>query len=289
MSKNWQEAGDAYVKAGEIYEKNLKEPHDACTRYIEAARAYRNVDTKAAIKYFGIAVDMHMEGNRFSVAAKLYKDIAELYEKEMDHEGAKQAFTKAADWYAHCTHPFTLLSPLLTQLTLTLPSRCPIPPCDACRSYDAEDSTANSTSCWVKVAALSAELEDYKKAIEIYERISNKALEGSSAGRWGVKDYLFKALLCHLVLAAKKNDMAPVEAAVDKYKDMLPQLDGTREVKLIEDLCAAFKEDDMDLYSDTVFRYDEIYKLDNWTAKVLLDVKNIMKNGPEGGKEDDFS
>ena len=52
VSKNWQEAGDAYVKAGEIYEKNLKESHDACTRYIEAARAYRNVDTKAAIKYF---------------------------------------------------------------------------------------------------------------------------------------------------------------------------------------------------------------------------------------------
>ena len=141
----------------------------------------------------------------------------------------------------------------------------------------------------MKVAALSAELEDYKKAIEIYERISQKALEGSSAGRWGVKDYLFKALLCHLVLGAKKNDMAGVEAAVDKYKDMLPQLDGTREVKLIEDLVNAFKEDDMDVYSDTVFRYDEIYKLDNWTAKVLLDVKNIMKNGPDAGKEDDFS
>ena len=107
MSKNWQEAGDAYVKAAEIYEKNLKEPHDACTRYIEAARAYRNVDTKAAIKYFGIAVDMHMEGNRFSVAAKLYKDIAELYEKEMDHEGAKQAFTKAADVHHHHAHTHT--------------------------------------------------------------------------------------------------------------------------------------------------------------------------------------
>ena len=158
------------------------------------------------------------------------------------------------------------------------------------RSYESEDSAANATSCWVKVAALSAELEDYKKAIEIYERISNKALEGSSAGRWGVKDYLFKSLLCQLVLAAKKNDMEPVEKAVEKYKDMLPQLDGTREVKLIEDLAAAFKEDDMDLYSDTVFKYDEIYKLDNWTAKVLLDVKNIMKNGPEGGKDaDDFS
>lgn len=245
-----QEAGDAYVKAGEIYEKNLKEAHDACTRYIEAARAYRNVDSKAAIKYFSIAVDMHMEGNRFSVAAKLYKDIAELYEKELDHEGAKNAYTKAAD--CQSTSPLSRSSPhpLYPLHCLTV-----IVLCDVCAGYDAEDSSANATSCWVKVAALCAELEDYKKAIEIYERISNKALEGSSAGRWGVKDYLFKALLCQLVLAAKKNEMEPVEKAVEKYKDMLPQLDGTREVKLIEDLVNAFKEDDMDLYSDTVFRY----------------------------------
>ena len=159
----------------------------------------------------------------------------------------------------------------------------------ASSGYDAEDSSANATSCWVKVAALSAELEDYKKAIEIYERISQKALEGSSAGKWGVKDYLFKALLCQLVICAKKNDMEQLEKNIDRYKDIYPQLDGTREIKLIEDLMAAFKEDDMDLYSDTVFKYDEIYKLDNWTAKVLLDVKNIMKNGPGGDKEADFS
>ena len=89
------------MKAAEIYEKNLKESHDATTRYVEAARAYKNVNTTAAIKYYGIAVDMHMEGNRFSTAAKLYKDIAELYEKDMEYEGAKQAYTKAADCQSH--------------------------------------------------------------------------------------------------------------------------------------------------------------------------------------------
>ena len=95
------------MKAGEIYEKNLKESHDACTRYVEAARAYKNVNTAAAIKYYGIAVDMHMEGNRFSTAAKLYKDIAELYEKDMEYEGAKQAYTKAADCQHEHSHSST--------------------------------------------------------------------------------------------------------------------------------------------------------------------------------------
>ena len=104
VGKNWQEAGDAYVKAGEIYEKNLKEDHDATTRYVEAARAYKNVDTEAAIKYYSIAVDKHMEGNRFSTAAKLYKDIAELYERDMNHKGALGAYTKAADCQHRTAH-----------------------------------------------------------------------------------------------------------------------------------------------------------------------------------------
>ena len=94
-----QEAGDAYVKAAEIYEKNLKEAHDARSKYVDAAKAYKNVDTKAAVKYYSVAVDMDMEGNRFSTAAKLYKDIAELYEKELDYDNAKNAYTRAADCY----------------------------------------------------------------------------------------------------------------------------------------------------------------------------------------------
>ena len=119
------------MKAAEIYEKNLKEPHDATTRYVEAARAYKNVNTAAAIKYYGIAVDMHMEGNKFSTAAKLYKDIAELYEKDMEFEGAKQAYTKAADCQrTHCTmhqhtqpwRPIGDVSELLQSLHLLCPS-----------------------------------------------------------------------------------------------------------------------------------------------------------------------
>jgi len=252
VSKLWQQAGDAYVKAADISEKNLKEVNDAISRYVDAGKAYKNVNTKAAVKYFQISVDMYMELNRFGTAAKVWKDIAELYEKEMDLKSAQHAYQKAAD------------------------------------CYDAEDSGANASAMHVKVAHIAAELEDYKKAIEIYEKVSQKALDGASAGRWGVKDHLFKALLCHLVMCAKEHKMDPMEDVINKYKDMLPQLEGTREIKLIEDLAKAFTDDDLDLFSDTVFRYDEIYKLDNWTAKVLLEIKNQLKNGPEQ-QESDFS
>lgn len=250
VSKNWNEAGSAYVKAAEIYETNLKEVFESCTHYINAAKAYKNVNTKLAMKYFQLAVELHMENNRFSTAAKLWKEMAEINEKSMDLKDALMCYQKAADCYV------------------------------------ADDSQANASACSIKVANLAAELEDYKKAIEIYEAVSTKALEGSSAGRWGVKDYLIKALLCHFVLAAKSFDLNSLEEAVDRYQNMSPQLVGTRELKLVEDLIHFFKESDVDGFSDAVFRHDEIYKLDNWTAKVLLEVKNALKNGPEEQEQD---
>lgn len=45
MNKNWQEAGDAYVAAAECSEK-LKEEHDVCTHYVNAAKAYKNCNVK---------------------------------------------------------------------------------------------------------------------------------------------------------------------------------------------------------------------------------------------------
>jgi alpha-soluble NSF attachment protein len=66
---------------------------------------------------------------------------------------------------------------------------------------------------------------------------------------------------------------------------MCPQLEGTREQKLIQDLIIDFNEREVDNFSDHVFRFDEILKLDNWTAKVLLDIKNSLE---KGGDDDDL-
>jgi alpha-soluble NSF attachment protein len=107
--------------------------------------------------------------------------------------------------------------------------------------------------------------------------------------KWSVKDYLFKAGLCHLVLGAKANDVSGVEKALDKYKDMHPAFDGTREAKLLEDCVDAYNKNDVELFTGHVFKFDSIIKLDNWTASLLLQVKDILKGvGPAvvGGDEE---
>lgn len=281
ISKNWQEAGDAFAKSADIAEKQLKEIHEATTDYVNAAKCFKNVSSELALKYYQLAVDLHMENNKFSQAARIWKELAELNEKEMNAEGAMNAYQKAAD------------------------------------CFEAEDSKVNASSCLIKVADLAAEQQDYKKAIEIYENVSNASLENTAA-RWSVKDYLFKALLCQFVMAAStsKQDMDAMDAAIAKYTEMLPSLEGkhtnsrnkadtlevwrltvvyyfcfffpgTRELKLINETVAAFKADDETAFSDRVFEHEEIYKLDKWSINVLFAVHKLLKDGPKNKTGDD--
>ncbi len=131
---------------------------------------------------------------------------------------------------------------------------------------------------FIKVADLAADAEDYKRAISIYEKVSRSSVE-NSALRWSVKDYLFKALLCHLVVAAPSHRMEGVSSKLDSYVDMCPHLDNTREKTLIEELVGDFDAQDADAFADHVFRFDEIMPLDRWKSKVLLKVKKSLEGG----------
>jgi len=95
------------------------------------------------------------------------------------------------------------------------------------------------------------------------------------------KKYMFKALLCHFVLGAKAGDVSGVADAVTKYKNMSAAFDGTRECKLIESLDAAYAASDVQKFTDHLFAYDRISKLDNWTSTLLLSVKSALKASTE--------
>ena len=55
--------------------------------------------------------------------------------------------------------------------------------------------TANA--CFKDAADLRAELEEYKEAIALYEKVSEHAL-GSALTRYSVKEYWLRSLLCAL-------------------------------------------------------------------------------------------
>lgn len=66
--------------------------------------------------------------------------------------------------------------------------------------YSGEDSNAQANVCLLKVAQFAGTLEDYDKAIDLFERVSLKSLENNLT-KWSVREYLFKAMICVLCLA----------------------------------------------------------------------------------------
>jgi len=242
IDKEWEKAGQTYVKAAEICEKQ-KNFHEATQHYMNAAKAFKNANPKDAVKMYTIAITLQMDNNRFSSAAKLWKEVAQLEEKQMHTKEAIKAWSE----------------------------------CATC--FEADDAVASANQAHLKVAELvSADEEDYPRAIAIYEKVAAIAAE-NTLSKYSVKDYMFKASLLRFAEGARKNDMKSVTANVEKYKDTYPIFEGTRECKLIESCLKAFEDEDVEKFTLSVRDYDRITRLDNWTAKILLDIKAVLQDG----------
>ena len=109
--------------------------------------------------------------------------------------------------------------------------------------FKGEESNSSATKCLVKVAQYSAQLENYEKAIQIYEQVQNlvhtgalhvvvkaaaSALE-SNLLKYSAKDHFFRASLCHLCV-----DSINAQHALNKYEEQHPAFADSREAKLIK-------------------------------------------------------
>jgi len=83
------------------------------------------------------AIDIYTDMGRFTMAAKQHQNIAEMYETEaVDLERAITNYEKASDYFM------------------------------------AEESKSSANKCKLKVAQYAAQLEDYDRAIQIYEEVN---------------------------------------------------------------------------------------------------------------------
>lgn len=103
-----------------------------------------------------------MQLGRLGVAARHLRDTAEVLEKEGDKQGAMELYEKAADL------------------------------------YDGESSsTTESNKCKLKIAQFAAEVEDYPKAVKLYEDAAKVALDNNLL-KFSAKGYLLNSFLCVL-------------------------------------------------------------------------------------------
>ncbi|GAA0143261.1 membrane traffic protein [Lithospermum erythrorhizon] len=235
LAKSWDQAGAAYLNLANCYIK-LDSKHEAANGYADAAHCYKKSNIKEAINCLDQSVNMFLEIGRLGMSAKYYKEIAELYEQE-------QNLGKAIDYYDK-----------------------------AAELFESENVTTSANQCRQKVAQFAAQLEQYPKAIEIYEDIAKQSLSNNLL-KYGVKGHLLNAGICQLC----KGDVVAINNALERYQDLDPTFSGTREYRLLADLSAAIDEEDVVKFTNAVKEYDSMTQLDAWKTTLLLRVKESVK------------
>ncbi|KAL1599936.1 vesicular-fusion protein S17 [Nothophoma quercina] len=242
MQKMGKEAGEAFEKAASVQRQQLNEPDDEANTLTEAFKAYRKDDPEAAARCLDKAIAHYCSKGNFRRAATHKQNLAELYEVELgDNARAGAAYEEAAGW------------------------------------YESDNAEALANKLWLKTADLVAlEGKDYYKAISLYEKVAKISIQNNLM-RWSVKEYLLKAGICQLCT----GDQVGVNAALDRYRELDPSFSQQREHQLLTDLAAAVQEGDQEMFSDKLFQYDQLSKLDKWKTTLLLRVKGAIEETGE--------
>uniref|UniRef100_A0A452VH57 NSF attachment protein alpha n=1 Tax=Ursus maritimus TaxID=29073 RepID=A0A452VH57_URSMA len=214
---------------------------EACEIYTRAANMFKMAKNwSEAINCLMRAVEIYTDMGRFTIAAKHHISIAEIYETELvDIEKAIAHYEQSADY------------------------------------YKGEESNSSANKCLLKVAGYAAQLEQYQKAIDIYEQVGTNAMD-SPLLKYSAKDYFFKAALCHFCI-----DMLNAKLAVQKYEELFPAFSGSRECTLMKKLLDAHEEQNVDSYTEAVKEYDAISRLDQWLTTMLLRIKKTIQGDEE--------
>ncbi|KAE8751080.1 hypothetical protein FOCC_FOCC002165 [Frankliniella occidentalis] len=239
MAKNWSAAGNAFCQAANLHQK-AGSRHDAATNYVDASNCFRKSDPNEAATCLMKAIEIYTDMGRFTMAARHHQSIAEIYELEaIDLEKAVKHYEQAADF------------------------------------FQGEESSSSANKCVLKVAQYAAQLEHYDKAIQIYEQVASSSLNKSLL-KYGVKEYFFKAALCHLCV-----DLLNAQHALERYVQLYPAFQDSREYKFVQTLIEHVEEQNPDGFTDAVRDYDSISRLDQWYTSILLRIKKQVNDNPD--------
>lgn len=129
---------------------------------------------------------------------------------------------------------------------------------------------------WLKVADAAGMEADYYKAIENYERVAEQSLQNNLM-KYSVKSFWLKAGICHLA----SGDLVAAQRALERYVELDPTFASQREYLLLSDLCEAVEAKSQDQFTDKLFQFDQVSKLDKWQTTILVRVKNAIEEADD--------
>lgn len=249
-----------------------------------------------AANCFKLAKAWNLAGNSFERAAEVYDGISELrYEaaskyadggkayKNSDSTKAVAAFEKAIQKYvdsARFMQSARYKKEVAEIYEGNQDSEAALQAyMEAADFYVIEDSKSNANTMRIKVATLSAATGKYAQAVQLYEEVAKISL-ASNMLKFGAREHLLRAGLCRLCL----SDIIGTQRAVEKYGEADATFLSSREGKLLEAVVKAVDEGNVEDFTNQVYEYDSVSKLDEWKTAILLKIKNDIKN-----EEDDLT
>jgi len=217
---------------------------------------YKKSSPADAVPVYQQAVSLYTDNARITQAAKLCKEIAELYENEEIEEDDKSHVVLAIEAYEQAAELFGM-----------------------------EDSKSNASQCLGKIAELcSAGLDppDFTRASSIYDDLGRRCLS-SNLLKFNAKGYFLQAVLCQLA----NGDEVGAEQAMAKYENLDYTFGDSREGKFASALIAAFNGHDVEGFSTACYEFDRISKLNPWQTSILVKVKRSIDDGGDGSDDSD--
>lgn len=215
---------------------------------------YKKSDPSDAIRAYGEAVSLYVDNARIMQAAKLQREIAELYETEEIDADGKSHIVLALEAYEQAAEFFGM-----------------------------EESKSSESACLSKIAELcSAALDppDFVRASKLYDDLGRRCLE-SNLLKFNAKGYFLQAVLCHLA----SGDSVGASQAMAKYDSLDYTFGESREGKFANSLIESVEGYDVEGFSTACFEFDRISKLNPWQTSILVAVKRSIDDG--GDAEDD--
>lgn len=174
-------------------------------------------------------------------AANYMNNLAELYEKDLDYPAG------AIEAYEQAAEWF---------------------------ADDNAQAIANKSK--LKAAELAALDGKYDRAINQFEEVA-KASVGNPLTKWSTKDYFIKAGICHV----SSGDLVAARRAIESYPTIDATFAGSKEDQFLQDILTAMEKGDSQEFTDKVYAFDQLTRLDNWKTTMLLRVKNQFAEEPD--------
>jgi len=250
----FNEAGDAFKKAADIFTNKLKNLMEASSAMTQAGHAYKKVDPEAAIAAYRTAISHMCNASRLTQAAKLSKEVAELYENQQSD--AEDSVNLAIESYQQ-----------------------------AAELFDMEQQKSQSMACLLKVAELcSAAMDppDFKRAADIYDQQGRNSLDNNLL-KFHAKGHFLHSIFCHLA----NQDSVGATQAFDKYCSLDYTFSESREGKFAGNLLESVENYDVEGFATACVDFDRITKLDPWKTSMLVKVRRTIEGENGDDIEDD--